>query len=274
VADEEVIVERDDAVAVVTINRPQVHNALNARVLRSIADAIRSLSASGTVGAIVITGAGDKAFSAGADLDELSGLDAHQAHGVLAAGQRILAEIEHNPVPVIAAVNGLALGGGFELVLSAAFPVLSTRASFGLPESGLGLIPGYGGTQRLPRVVGPAVAAHLMLSGARLSADRAYALGLSLLAPVEPAELLTVATGVAREVAARGPNAHAAILRVLRADAPSAAELALETALAAIATAGAEAAEGIAAFKGRRLASFDREPSGNGNGNGPAGGRR
>jgi enoyl-CoA hydratase len=269
VAEEEVIVERDGAVAVVTINRPQVHNALNAGTLRGIADAVAALRASGTVGAIVITGAGERAFSAGADLDELAGLDAQQAHGVLEAGQRILAAIEHNPVPVIAAVNGVALGGGFELVLSAAFPVLSTRASFGLPESGLGLIPGYGGTQRLPRVVGPAVAAHLMLTGARLSAERAYALGLSPLAPVEPAELLAVATGVAREVAARGPRAHAAILRVLRAGAPRPAELALETALAAIATAGAEAAEGIAAFKGRRQASFDRlpaEPGPNGNG--------
>ena len=96
-----------------------------------------------------------------------------------------------------------------------------------------------------------------MLTGARLSAERAYALGLSPLAPVEPAELLAVATGIAQEVAARGPRAHAAILRVLRAGAPAATELALETALAAIATAGAEAAEGIAAFKGRRKASFE-----------------
>ncbi|MGO9823489.1 MAG: enoyl-CoA hydratase/isomerase family protein [Solirubrobacteraceae bacterium] len=263
-AEEEVIVEQDDAVAVVTINRPHVYNALNARTLRGIADAVGSLSASGAVGAIVITGAGERAFSAGADLDELAGLDAQQAHGVLGAGQRILAEIEHNPVPVIAAVNGVALGGGFELVLATAFPVLSTRASFGLPESGLGLIPGYGGTQRLPRVVGPAVAAHMMLTGERLLAERAYALGLSPLAPVEPAELLAVATQVAREVAARGPRAHAAILRVLRAGAPGTAELALETALAAIATAGAEAAEGIAAFRGRRQASFDRVPSGDG----------
>jgi enoyl-CoA hydratase len=103
-----------------------------------------------------------------------------------------------------------------------------------------------------------------MLTGARLPAERAYALGLSPLAPVEPAELLAAATEVAREVAARGPRAQAAILRVLRAGAPSPAELALETALAAIATAGAEAAEGIAAFKGRRPASFARVPSGDG----------
>jgi enoyl-CoA hydratase len=264
VADEEVIIERDGAVAVVTIDRPHVHNALNAPTLQGIANAVRSLTASGTVGAIVITGAGERAFSAGADLDELAGLDAHQAHGVLAAGQRILAGIEHNPVPVIAAVNGVALGGGFELALSTAFPVLSTRASFGLPESGLGLIPGYGGTQRLPRVVGPAVAAYLMLTGARLPAERAYALGLSPLAPVEPSQLLAAAKGVAGEIAARGPRAHAAILRVLRAGAPAAPELALETALAAIATAGAEAAEGIAAFKGRRKPSFEPLPADNG----------
>jgi enoyl-CoA hydratase len=208
------------------------------------------------VRAIVLTGTGEKAFSAGADLDELAGLDATRAQAVLGVGQRIIAGIEHSPVPVIAAVNGLALGGGFELVLATAFPVLSTRAAFGLPESGLGLIPGYGGTQRLHRLVGPAVAAHVMLTGGRLTAQRAYELGLSPLPPVEPTELLPTAMRVAAEVAARGPRAHAAILRALRVGAPAEADLAFETSLAAIATGGAEAAEGVAAFKGRRTPEF------------------
>jgi enoyl-CoA hydratase len=256
-----VIVARDEAVAVVTINRPEVHNALNTTVLQGLSDAVRKLTASGAVGAIVITGSGDRSFSAGADLDELSGLDAYQAQSLLGTGQRTFAEIEHNRVPIIAAVNGVALGGGFELVLSTAFPLLSTRASFGLPESGLGLIPGYGGTQRLPKVIGSAVAAHLMLTGSRLSAQRAYELGLTPLQPVEPRELLPTATALAREIAARGPRAHTAIIRALRTGAPAEQQLAFETALAAIATASAEAAEGIAAFKERRKPTFPPAPS-------------
>ena len=255
-ADSPIIAERDGEVALLTINRPEVHNALNAATLRRLGDAVRDLTSSGAVGAIVITGSGDRAFSAGADLDELSRLDAQRAQGVLWAGQRVMAEIERNPVPVIAAVNGVALGGGFELVLSTAFLVLSERASFGLPESGLGLIPGYGGTQRLPRVVGSPVAAHLMLTGSRLSAERAYGLGLTPLEPVRPEELLPTVKRVARDIAARGPRAHASIMRALRAGAPGEQELAFETALAAIATAGAEAAEGMAAFKERRKPSF------------------
>ncbi|KAA9163302.1 enoyl-CoA hydratase/isomerase family protein [Amycolatopsis acidicola] len=251
----ELLVAHDGPVATITLDRPKVHNALNSATLRGLAEEIRRLTASGA-GAIVLTGAGEKAFSAGADLDELAGLDAHRAQEILGEGQRILAAIEHSPVPVIAAVNGLALGGGFELVLASTFSVLSQRASFGLPESGLGLIPGYGGTQRLRRVVGTPVAAHVMLSGNRLSAQRAYELGLSPLEPVEPGELLPTAVKLAGDIAARGPRAHVAILRALRVGAPTEAELAYETSLAAIATGGAEAAEGIEAFKQRRAPEF------------------
>jgi enoyl-CoA hydratase len=257
-----VVVEEEGRVAVVRIDRPEVHNALSSTALREMRDAIRTLTASGTVGAIIVTGTGERSFSAGADLDELSGLDAHAAQSVLAAGQRILAEIERNPVPVIAAVNGLALGGGFELILSTAFPILSERASLGLPESGLGLIPGYGGTQRLPRIVGSAVAAHVMLTGSRLSAQRAYQLGLTPLEPVAPEELLPTARRFARDIAARGPRAHAAILQALRVGAPGERELAFETSLAAIATGSAEAAEGIAAFKQKRNPDFPMTPPG------------
>jgi enoyl-CoA hydratase len=254
--DEPLGVSQDGSVAVVTLNRPKVHNALNRRVLEMLAEVMTALDRSPEVRAIILTGAGDRAFCAGADLDELSGLDVTQAHDVLQFGQSVMAAVARSSVPVIAAVNGLALGGGFELVLASAFAVVSTKASFGLPESGLGLIPGYGGTQRLPRLVGPAVAAHLMLSGARLSAERAYSLGITPLQPTEPGELLAEAARVAASVAGRGPRANSAILEALRTRAPGPEDLGIETSLAAAATAGPEAAEGIAAFKERRQPNF------------------
>lgn len=254
-ADETLLIDREDGLATITINRPEAFNALNARVLRGLAEAVSGLGQEG-VRAIIVTGAGERAFSAGADLDELSGLGAADAHDLLSAGQRTMSAIEESRVPVIAAVNGLALGGGFELVLACAFPILSERASLGLPESGLGLIPGYGGTQRLPALVGRAVAAHAMLTGERIGAGRAYELGLSPLEPVPATELLGTAKSVARTVAARGPRAQAAILTALRTSAPADAALSLESALASVATGSAEAAEGIAAFREKRDPDF------------------
>lgn len=251
-----VLVSRHGAVGLLTINRVKVHNALNGETLRALAANVREMNGAGNVGAIVITGAGDRAFSAGADLDELTGLDAAAAVKVLQAGQDVMSLIDGSTTPVIAAVNGLALGGGFELALSSAFAILSSAVALGLPESGLGLIPGFGGTQRLPRAVSPAVAAHLMLTGARLSAQRAYDLGLTPLPPVEPQSLLSTALEVAGTVARRGPEANAAILRALQTTAPTRHDLQLETLLAAIATGSGEAKVGIAAFRNRRQPAF------------------
>jgi enoyl-CoA hydratase len=211
-----------------------------------------------SVRVVVVTGAGEKAFSAGADLKELAGMSSDRAHETARTGQQVMRELERSAVPVIAAVNGVALGGGFELVLAATFPVLSTRASLGLPESGLGLIPGYGGTQRLPRAVGAHTAAHLMLTGARLDADRAYQLGLTPVPPVPPEELMAAATEIAQTIAAQGPLAVRSILAALDGgrDASLDAGLQLETGLAALAIGGAESDEGIAAFLQRRPANF------------------
>jgi enoyl-CoA hydratase len=250
--------ERRGALTVLTLNRPETHNALNAEMVAVLVAAVEDAAADPAVRAVVLTGAGEKAFSAGADLKELAGMTAGQAHAALAAGQRAFRAVELAPVPVVAAVNGLALGGGLELALAATFPVLSTRASLGLPEAGLGLLPGYGGTQRLPRAVGPRVAAHLMLTGSRLSAERAYALGLSPLPPVEPADLLLAALEVAEQIAAQGPIAVRAVLAALELgrDAPLDAGLAVEAGLAALAVAGEESAEGIGAFLERRPARF------------------
>lgn len=252
------LVERAGAVTTLTIDRPDAFNALNAEVLDELAKAVAAAADDPAVRAVVITGSGAKAFSAGADLKEIAAMGPDRAHEAMRSGQQVFRTLERTPVPVIAAVDGVALGGGFELVLASTFPVLSTRASLGLPESGLGLIPGYGGTQRLPRAVGPRVAAHLMLTGARLDADRAYALGLTPVPPVEPADLLPTATSIAERIAAQGPLAVRSILYALEAgrDAPLDAGLGMETGLAALAIAGAESAEGIAAFLERRPATF------------------
>jgi enoyl-CoA hydratase len=253
-----VVVERQGPIAVLRIDRPAVHNALNAQVLAELDRAVAGLPADG-VRAAVLTGTGTRAFSAGADLDELIGLTAEQAHEVLSAGQAVVTRIERSPVPVIAAVNGLALGGGFELVLACTFAVLADGAQLGLPEAGLGLMPGYGGTQRLARRVGAPVAAHSMLTGERIRADRAFALGLTPVAPVPVESVVDAACELARSIAARGPRAVRAVLLALRhgADVPLDAGLAFESALAGLVTGGEEAAEGIAAFKARRKPSFD-----------------
>lgn len=246
-------------ITVLTINRPDRLNALNRAVVESLDSALSQALDQSSTRAVVITGSGDRAFSAGADLDELADLDISTAYDIISAGQAVFARIERAPVPIIAAVNGLALGGGFELVLACTLPVLANTAKLGLPENGLGLIPGYGGTQRLQRLAGPVVAAHVMLTGARLDAQRAYELGLTPLPPVPPEEVLDTALNLAEQIAGRGPRATTAILQALRRTAPTVEDLAHESALAAIALAGHEGAEGIAAFRQRRSPRFSPE---------------
>ncbi|MEU3273941.1 enoyl-CoA hydratase-related protein [Saccharomonospora sp. NPDC006951] len=255
---DKVVVERDGSVATVRIAREHVHNALDAEVLRGLGDEIATLGEDGTTRAIVLTGTGPKAFSAGADLDELAGLDAEAAQAVMRSGQAVVRSIERSRVPVIAAVNGLALGGGFELVLACSFAVLAEKASLGLPEAGLGLIPGYGGTQRLARVAGPNVARHVMLTGSRIDAARAYQLGISVVPPVAAEELLPTALELAGRIAARGPMACRSILEAVDhgLDVPLDAGLAFETGLAALAIGGSESSEGVAAFKEKRAPEF------------------
>lgn len=264
VSEESVTVERSRSIATVWIDRPNVHNALNAELVRRLGDEITRLGAERSTRAVVLTGAGRKAFSAGADLDELARLDAETAHRVMQSAQAVFRGIERSRVPVLAAVNGLALGGGFELALSCAFSVVSSNASFGLPENGLGLIPGYGGTQRLARVVGPAMARYVMLTGQRIDAQRAFELGLAVVPPTEPDDLMPTALDIAGEVAARGPEASAKILEAVDRgmDVQLDSGLALETSLAALAIGGAESTEGIAAFKQRRKPAFSEHDGG------------
>lgn len=245
-------------VGVITINRPEVFNALNSEVLTLIDAGRQDLTADPACRAIIVTGTGGRAFSAGADLDEITALTPDTASAFLSRGQAVFRALELSPVPVIAAVNGLALGGGFELIMACAFSVFATNASAGLPETGLGLIPGYGGTQRLTRLAGRAVGLHLMLTGERLSAERAYALGITPVPPVEPGALLDAARQLAGKIARKGPRAVASVIQATSAGDATAHDpwLALETSLAASAAAGSEAAEGIAAFREKRAALF------------------
>ncbi|HEY6749713.1 MAG TPA: enoyl-CoA hydratase/isomerase family protein, partial [Rubrobacteraceae bacterium] len=205
--DEDVLTtEQRGHVRYLTLNRPDVLNALNARVFASLRTELASVASDRGTRVLVITGAGDRAFSSGADLDELMGLDPVDTRALLEQGQRVLRDLETLGTPVIAAVNGYALGGGFELALACPLVVGAERAQFGLPEVGLGLMPGYGGTQRLPRIVGPQVALRMMLTGQRVDAARAHELGILSQPPVEDGQLLEVVGDLANEIASRSPR--------------------------------------------------------------------
>jgi enoyl-CoA hydratase len=261
----DVIVETaSPTVGVIRLNRPPVHNALTAGMVGRLLAALERLAADQRIRAVIVTGTGERSFCAGADLDELAGLGPGEALRLLTSGQQAFRRIEQLPVPVIAAVNGLALGGGFELALSCSFMLVSEQAQLGLPETGLGLIPGYGGTQRLTRLAGPTVARFVMVTGRRVSAERAYQLGLTPLPPLPAAELMPAALELAQEIAARGPTAVQAVLRLTGRALDGSLDdgLTLESAHAALAACGAESAEGIAAFRQKRSASFTTQPAG------------
>jgi enoyl-CoA hydratase len=257
--DESVLVSADRGVATITLNRPAVHNCLNAEVLRALGIVTGELVADPDQRVIVITGAGERAFCAGADLDELQSTSPAEARALLTAGQRVLAAIAASPVPVIAAVNGYAFGGGFELAMACSFAVAATNAKFALPETKLGLIPGYGGTQRLPRIIGRQRALHFILTGATLDADEAYDHGLLGTRPLPPDELGSCVDEIARRIAGGSATANAAILEAVAAgaDVPVATGLRLETQLAATAISGPDGQEGIDAFLAKRPPTFE-----------------
>jgi enoyl-CoA hydratase len=196
-----------DRVATVTVNRPDKLNALNARVMRDLGAMVDELLDRADVGAVVITGAG-RAFVAGADISALATAAAGELEKFARDGQALFRRIEQSPKPVIAAVNGFALGGGCELALACHVRIASSQAKFGLPEVRLGLIPGYGGTQRLPRLIGRGRALQLILTGDAIDAAEALRVGL-VNAVVEPAALLGAAHAMARAMLKNAPIALA-----------------------------------------------------------------
>jgi enoyl-CoA hydratase len=241
-----------DAAVWFTLNRPRALNALNAELLAELASGFDAAIADPSVRVMVIEGAGDRAFSGGADVGELAGLDSAGALELLERGQELYRRIERSPKPVIAVVDGVALGGGFELALSCHFILASDRARFGLPEALLGLVPGYGGTQRLVAAAGRQTALRVMLTGARLSGPEAGAAGLLAAPSMPPDELPAAVTGLVEQLSSVTAAATTAVLYAVRdSSTPPALALAHEAATAAIAISSTAGQEGIRAFLSR-----------------------
>jgi len=246
------LLERSDVYAVVTLNRPKVMNALNRAMFAELDEVFTALAGDSAVRAIILTGAGEKAFAAGADIGELATLSAAEGQQMALEGQGVFRKIETCGKPVIAAIQGFALGGGCELAMACIVRIASEHARLGQPEVKLGLVPGYGGTQRLPRLVGKGAALKLLLTGDMVDAEEAFRIGL--VDEVVPAEaLLPRAETLARAIAQQAPLAVAACLRAVEGgyDLPIDAGLELEASLFGLACATEDKAEGTRAFLAR-----------------------
>ncbi len=248
---------KEGRIAIVEISRPKALNALNKQVFDELAQVLAELKSDDETGALIITGSGEKAFVAGADIKELATLDALTARTLSSRGQAVFRTIETFPKPVIAAVNGFALGGGCELALSCHMRVASTNARMGLPEVGLGLIPGYGGTQRLARLIGKGVAMELTLTGGMIKADRALAVGL-VNHVVEPTELLDKCREIAGAILEKAPLAVRFALEAITHGLDLAEEEGerMEANLFGLAAGTQDATEGLNAFIEKRKAQF------------------
>ncbi len=250
-------VEWDAELAVVTIDRQEKLNALNADVMAELGEVFASLGADAAVRAVILTGAGGRAFVAGADIAELARLDSLAAMRLSREGQRVFGTIERCPKPVIAAVGGYALGGGCELALACHIRIASPSARFGLPEVGLGIIPGYGGTVRLARTVGLAHATEMILTGEPIDATRAREIGL-VSAVVDGESLLPEAKKLARRVSKNGPLAVRLALESLHRGVDMSADeaLDLESAHFGILASTEDMKEGMDAFLEKRKPGF------------------
>jgi enoyl-CoA hydratase len=248
--------ETAEGITTITVARPDKLNALNAVVIRELGIAIDVARADGAVHGIILTGEG-RAFVAGADIAELSALSAAAARQVALDGQAVFRRFETSPKPVIAAVNGFAFGGGCELAMACHLRVAAEGAKFGQPEAKLGLLPGYGGTQRLPRLVGRGRALELLLTAHPIDAAEAYRIGL--VNRVVPADqLLATARALLTQMAANGPLAVAGCLALVDQGLglPLQEALAFEAAEFGAMFATADAAEGTRAFLEKRTPTF------------------
>ena len=249
--------EKSNATAYVTLNRPEVMNALNRKAIAELSAALTDAQEDSQIRGVIITGAGNRAFIAGADITELAAATPVEAERQTRAGQALLNLVENLGKPVIAAVNGLALGGGCETALACTFRLATPGAKFGQPEIKLGLIPGFGGTQRLPRLVGRSVALRLILTGAMVSSDEAYRIGL-VDEIVEAENLIGRAEAILAQIAVNAPLAVAyamdAVNLGLNAALPEG--LALEGKLFALCAATEDKKEGTTAFLEKRPPKF------------------
>jgi enoyl-CoA hydratase/carnithine racemase len=252
-----VLYEKKDAVAYVTVNRPKVLNALNTPTWKDLRTAFEAARDDVAVRGVVLTGAGDKAFVAGADISELAHVAAFEAEQASRFGQEVLDLIENLGKPVVAAVNGFALGGGCETAMACTIRIAVDTAKFGQPEVALGLLPGGGGTQRLPRLVGKGRALQLILSGEMIDAQEAYRIGL-VNEIVPAANLITRAEAILKKIGANAPIAVKLSLEAVNKglETGQAEGLLLEAAYFGLCAATEDKKEGTSAFLEKRPPHF------------------
>jgi enoyl-CoA hydratase len=251
------LLERDGAVAIVTINRPKVLNALNSETIDELRRAILELEADDGIRATVLTGAGEKAFVAGADINELAVQTPVTGREHALAGQQVFDLVENMGKPVIAAINGFALGGGCELAMACTLRLAADTAKLGQPEIALGLLPGYAGTQRLPRLVGKGKAMEMMLTGAQITAEEAQRIGL--VNRVVPApDLMNAAKALAAQLARSAPIAMRYIINAVNKgfEMPFAEACQYEATLFGLVASTEDMREGTKAFLEKRKAEF------------------
>jgi enoyl-CoA hydratase len=254
-------VEIADGIAVVTMTRPEALNAFNSEQLDRLGATFHTLGMHPDVRVVILTGAGDRAFAAGADIKEMAELGPAAGLAFARKGQAVTNAVELLPQPVIAAINGFAFGGGCELAIACDIRLASEQARFAQPEVGLGIPPGWGGTQRLPRLIGPGFAAEMILTGRQV--DAAEALRIGLVNAIHPRiELMPKAREMAVRIAANGPHAvrEAKRLMALAFSGNLAAGLADEAATFGAAFATLEQREGMRAFIEKRQPTFDQKP--------------
>jgi enoyl-CoA hydratase len=244
-------------IAVVTLDRPKVLNALNHLSMTELEQVFLEIRQNSLVRAVLLTGAGEKAFAAGADITELAQVSALEGERLATRGQRIFSLIENCGKPVIACINGFALGGGCELVLACTLRIASQTARIGQPEVKIGIIPGYGGTQRLPRLIGKGAALKMILTGEPIGADEALRLGL-VDEVVAPDQLLARAEQIAQTIAGMAPLAVRDSIRAVNSgyDLPLASGLELEASLFGLSCSTSDKEEGTRAFLEKRAANW------------------
>lgn len=254
---ENVLFEEKEGIAIITMNRPKALNALNSETIKELDEVISSIEIRKDIKIVVITGAGEKSFVAGADIKEMSTLNAMEGRELALRAQRVFSKIEHMPQVVIAAVNGYALGGGCELSMACDLRVASEKAKFGQPEVNLGILPGFAGTQRLPRLVGKGIAKELIFTTDMIDAQRAYEIGL-VNKIVKPEELMLAVEELAKKIMSKGmfgvSLAKAAINNGMNMDTESAYKY--EADMFGICFATEDQKEGMDAFLNKRKATF------------------
>ena len=254
---ENVLYEKKDSIAYVTLNRPKVLNALNKKTWADLRTAFESARDDAAVRGVILTGAGDKAFIAGADISELASVSAVEAEESSTFGQEVLNLVENLGKPVIAAINGFALGGGCETAMACTIRVASEHAKFGQPEVKLGLIPGGGGTQRMPRLVGKGRALQIILSGEIISAQEAYRIGL-VNEVVPAADVITRAEAILKQIFSNAPIAVKYSLEAVNKglETSVAEGLSLEASLFGLCAGTEDKREGTQAFLQKRAPQF------------------